>query len=62
MTSLFFNLAKLKENADPFVLEQEGMLSIPCRQQHHGCVSVSVYECVCACECVRACAEQRWVT
>lgn len=28
MTSLFFNLAKLKENADPFVLEQEGMFYI----------------------------------
>ena len=57
MTSLVFNLAKLKENADPLVLEREGMLQIAGRQQHRVCVC----ECVCraAVDDIGVCGHQR---
>lgn len=37
MTSLFFDLAKLKENADPVVLGQEGALQPSAHQQRRVC-------------------------
>lgn len=44
MTSLFFNIVKLKENVDLFVLEQEGMFQIVIYQQYYVYVCVCVYK------------------